>query len=97
MMQECNEIVRCIISVSSYRSSSVPRPIGPDGVKMLAEALPRIVPRCGMQNAIMYQHDRVRRGATFFVVQLRPIHFEEGPLRRCALRSRWTIQDQCRC
>src|SRR5262249_2288726 len=60
MMQDGSELVRCIISVSGYRRSSVSSPIVPDGVKVLAEVRPHIVPRCRMQNAIMHQDDHVR-------------------------------------
>ena len=75
VIQDRAKIVRCIVSSSGHRRSSVSPPIVTDGVKMPAELGPHVVPYCGVQNAIMDQYHCLRRGATLCVVQLRPIHF----------------------
>ena len=98
--QKSREIICRKISRCTCRRSPVSSAIIPNGVKVLAELGPHVIPRSGMKHAVMNQHNGLLTVAAFLVIKLRSLHFDKGArLHRRTSRSLQSLRrepDQAR-
>src|SRR5579864_1786568 len=78
MTHERREIIRGKVSFRSRGRPAVPSAVVSNGMKVLAEFRPDLIPRSRVQHAIMHQHHTLGTAAAFFVIELGAVHLEKG-------------------